>query len=169
MKMRHVIRIVLLTAMLATATGSYADILQGRVVSVADGDTVTVLDDANSQHKIRLMGIDAPEKAQPFGSQSKLSLSSLVFDKQVTVEYSKLDRYGRLVGKIVVDGMDTCLEQIKRGMAWHYKQYEKEQIAADRLLYARAEDQARIEKRGLWRDNNPIAPWQWRRNHRRTK
>ena len=98
--------------------------LNGRVVGVADGDTVTVLDASRQQHKIRLMGIDAPEKRMPYGNRSKQSLSDLIFDRQVQVEYNKKDRYGRTVGKIIVDGVDANLAQIKAGMAWHYKQYQ---------------------------------------------
>jgi len=84
-----------------------ADTLQGRVVGIADGDTVTVLDAGQAQHKIRLMGIDAPEKKQAFGQRSKQHLSDLVFQKQVVVEYSKKDRYGRTLGKILIDGVDA--------------------------------------------------------------
>jgi endonuclease YncB( thermonuclease family) len=95
----------------------HAEMLNGRVVGVADGDTVTVLDASRQQHKIRLMGIDAPEKKMPFGNRSKQSLSDLVFDRQVQVEYNKKDRYGRTLGKIIVDGVDANLAQIKAGMA----------------------------------------------------
>ena len=85
-------------------------------VGVADGDTVTVLDTTNTQHKICLSGIDAPEKKQPFGQRSKQSLSDLVFDKQVTVETDKKDKCRREVGNV-------NLEQVTRGFAWHYKAY----------------------------------------------
>lgn len=99
--------------------------ITGRVVGVADGDTVTVLDSANIQHKIRLSGIDAPEKKQAFGMRSKQSLSDLVYDKHVTVEGENKDKYGRDVGKIILStGPDVNLEQLIRGFAWHYKAYE---------------------------------------------
>lgn len=127
------------------------------------GDTVTVLDDAKRQHKIRLSGIDAPEKNQAFGQRSKESLSDLVFAKTVDVETDKVDRYGRRVGKIWVNGIDANLEQIKRGMAWHYKQYAREQSKEDQREYAEAEDEAREAKRGLWKDVEPVAPWEFRR------
>jgi endonuclease YncB( thermonuclease family) len=97
--------------------------LQGKVVNVADGDTVTVLDEQKTQHKIRLQGIDAPERAQAFGNQSKQSLREMVHGKKVAVDYQKKDKYGRVVGKLMLDNTDVCLEQVKRGMAWHYKQY----------------------------------------------
>ncbi len=145
----------------------HAEILTGRVVGVADGDTVTVLEDAsNIQFKIRLMGIDAPENKQAFGTKSKDYLSALVFNKQVTVEYSKKDKYGRTVGKITVDGVDANLEQVKAGMAWHYKQYQREQTVADRDLYAQTEEDARTAKVGLWNDVDPMPPWDWRKTQK---
>lgn len=165
--MSYFTRIALLAALLLLAHTSDADILLGRVIGVSDGDTVTVLDSRNTQWKIRLMGIDAPEKKQAFGSRSKGSLSALVFNKQVTIEYNKKDKYGRTVGKILVDGVDANLEQIKAGMAWHYKKYEKEQSVDDRSIYAKAEDQARTERRGLWIDAEPTAPWDWRKQQKR--
>ena len=144
----------------------HAGTIEGRVVSVADGDTVTVLDAANVQHKIRLSGIDAPEKAQAFGNRSKESLSGMVFDKPVTVETEKKDRYGRAVGKVLINGMDVNLEQVQRGFAWHYKEYEREQSANDRKLYDFAEKEARTTRRGLWRDAEPLAPWEFRKAKR---
>jgi endonuclease YncB( thermonuclease family) len=137
---------------------SVADTLHGRVVGVSDGDTVTILDAYNKQHKIRLSGIDAPEKAQAFGKKSKESLSEMVFGKSVDVEWDKQDRYGRTVGKIMLGGLDICLEQVKRGMAWHYKQYQNEQSPEDRDAYAKSESQAQDRKMGLWRDPAPIEP-----------
>ena len=146
----------------------HAGTIEGRVVAVADGDTVTVLDADKGQHKIRLSGIDAPEKAQAFGNRSKESLSDLVFSKAVTVETEKKDRYGREVGKVLVNGLDANLEQVQRGFAWHYKAYEREQSANDRKLYDLAESEAKTARRGLWRDADPLPPWDFRkakRNH----
>ena len=139
-----------------------AETITGKVVGVSDGDTITVLDANRTQHKIRLAGIDAPEKAQPFGQRSKEHLSDLVFAKQVSVEFDKTDKYGRTVGKVLVDGVDVNLAQIKAGFAWHYKEYAKEQPAADRESYARAETTARSSTLGLWRDAKPMTPWEWR-------
>src|SRR5438876_6563003 len=149
-----------------------AESLTGRVVRIADGDTITVLDSTNTQHRIRLQGIDAPESHQAFGTQSKKNLSDMIFDKDVTVVYDKMDQYGRLVGKILLEGRDINLEQVKAGMAWHYKEYEREQTPADRELYAKAEDEARKARRGLWVDPEPIEPSQFRREQtaeRRTR
>ena len=138
-------------------------ILDGRVVEVADGDTLTVLDAQKKQHKIRLLGIDAPEKAQPFGQKSKESLSHLAFQKQVQVRSSKKDRYGRTVGQVFVGNVDVCLEQVKLGMAWHYKTYQREQTPEDRVRYDRAESLAREQRVGLWQDHSPIEPSVFRR------
>ena len=148
---------LLLTFNLQAAT------LQGKVVSVADGDTLTVLDDNKTQHKIRLQGIDAPEKAQAFGQKSKQSLNQLVHSKMVTVEFEKKDKYGRTVGKVLLNGTDVCLEQIKLGMAWHYKQYQSEQSKEDRDTYAQAEQTAKAQAAGLWKDKSPTPPWAFRR------
>lgn len=149
-----------------SASLSVAQSLTGRVVRIADGDTITVLDSANTQHRIRLEGIDAPESHQAFGAQSKQSLSQMVFDRDVTVTYQKTDQYGRLVGKITIDGKDINLEQVKLGMAWHYKEYQNEQAPEDRELYAKAEDDARAARRGLWQDANPIEPSAFRKEER---
>lgn len=140
----------------------HAATVDGIVVSGADGDTITVLDADKVQHKIRLAGIDAPEKKHAFGQRSKQSLSDLVFDKAVTVETNKRDKYQREVGKVVVAGLDANLEQVKRGMAWHYKAYEREQSAIDRKAYADAEIEAKAARRGLWTDTEPVPPWEFR-------
>jgi endonuclease YncB( thermonuclease family) len=145
---------------------SFAQTITGKVVRVADGDTVTVLDASNTQHRIRLSGIDAPEKNQAFGNRSKESLSALLAGKTVTVETNKLDKYGRSLGKVMVDGTDANLEQIKLGMAWHYKAYMRDQPAIDRKIYAEAEVEAKAAKRGLWSDAAPIAPWEFRQQQR---
>ena len=150
-------------ALLLFSFGLNAGTIQGKVVSVADGDTITVLDATNTQHKIRLQGIDAPEKAQPFGQKSKQSLSQMVQSKQVTVEYQKKDKYGRTLGKVLHNGTDVCLEQIKLGMAWHYKQYASDQPKEDRALYDQTEQDAKAKKAGLWIDKAPTPPWEFRR------
>ncbi len=154
----------LVCLLLALACTAHAETITGRVVGVADGDTITVLDANKVQHKIRLSGIDATERKQPFGNRSKESLSELAFDKTVNVETSKRDRYGRQIGKVLVNGRDVNLVQVERGMAWFYRQYQREQSPNDRRLYEAAEDAARAGKRGLWRDADPVPPWEFRRN-----
>lgn len=140
--------------------------ITGRVVGVSDGDTITVLVDGHDSVKVRLLGIDAPEKAQPFGAVSKRHLSDHVFGKTVTVETTKKDRYGRVLGRVLVNGADVCLEQIRAGLAWHYKQYANEQPEGLRLSYADAEQQARQGKLGLWGVPNQIPPWEFRHPER---
>ena len=153
-----------------------AESLLGRVVGVTDGDTVTVLDAAKAQHKVRLAGIDAPEKGQPFGERSKENLSRLVFGRDVRVDWRKTDRYGRLVGTVWVVSpdmpcrdkpdcpktLDAGLAQLTVGLAWHYKKYAHEQEPQQRGQYAFAEEEARAKRVGLWKDPNPVPPWEWR-------
>lgn len=143
--------------------------LVGQVVGVTDGDTVTVLDEQKQQHKVRLAGIDAPEKRQPFGQRSKKALSDSVFGKAVSIEWEKLDRYGRIVGKIIVDAKDVNLSQVEAGLAWWYQRYSAEQSVADQRLYALAEDEAKRERLGLWKETEPVAPWDFRKIRRASK
>ena len=157
------------------AFGAQADTLTGRVVSVADGDPITVLDADRQQHKIRLAGIDAPEKGQPFGQKSKECMSDLVYGKEVRVEGDKRDRYGRTVAKVWVTPadcpkcdktLDAGLAMLTVGLAWHYKKYQNEQTPEDRGRYAFAEDEARAKHVGLWADADPTPPWDWRKTNR---
>ena len=118
------------------------------------------------KYKIRLGGIDAPERKQDFSNRSKQSLSDLMFSKLVAVESTKKDRYGRAVGKVLVDGVDANLIQIESGYAWHYKEYEGEQSGSDRRLHESAELNAKAARRGLWCDAEPVEPWDWRKLQR---
>jgi endonuclease YncB( thermonuclease family) len=154
-----------------------ADTLEGKVIKVADGDTITIMDDKGDKHRIRLGGIDAPEKDQPYGNESTQSLLELTSGKTVVIKYEKRDRYRRIIGKVLVDPpgevfcmaldcvkkIDAGLEQVKRGLAWHYKKYQGEQSVEDRETYGEAEVGAREKLLGLWKDNEPMAPWKWRR------
>jgi endonuclease YncB( thermonuclease family) len=149
------------------STASNAGSLTGRVVGIADGDTLTLLDARNAQHKIRLSGIDSPEKGQPFGHACKKSLSDLAYGRVVAVESNKLDRYGRVIGKVLVNSQDVNLEQVRRGCGWHYKKYQNKQILDDRLSYNAAEESAKASKVGLWADNEPMPPWDWRKARRK--
>ena len=135
-----------------------------KVVKVTDGDTVHVLDQANTRHKIRLGGIDAPEKKQIYGDKSTQNLTNLIAGKNVEVEYDKRDRYGRIIGKLIKDGQDINLLQIKHGFAWHYKQYQKEQSSLDRALYSSAENEAREKTIGLWAVP-AVPPWEYRKQY----
>lgn len=133
----------------------------GRVVRVADGDTISVLDRNNTQHKIRLHGIDTPERDQAHGRAAREALSGLVAGKTVGVVALGKDSYGRTDGIVYLDEKDINLAMVASGHAWWYRYYAPN----DRLL-ERTEQQAREGKRGLWADPDPVPPWDWRRQQR---
>lgn len=153
-----------------------ASVLVGRVMRVEDGDTVTILDAASRQQGVALAGIDAPALSQPSGNRAKQNLSALLLDQEVSVAWSATDGSGRLVGKVMVappsspchyqpscpKTLDAGLEQITAGFAWSRQRYAAEQTQADRAGYQQAEFQAKIHRRGLWAEQNPTPPWQWR-------
>jgi endonuclease YncB( thermonuclease family) len=168
----HIKNLVL--PMLLMVSVASAETLTGTVVGVADGDTITVLDAHREQHKIRISGIDAPEKAQPFGQRSKESMSTMVFGKEVDVLWHKHDRYQRIVGKVMVASpdcrasscprtLDVGLAQITVGLAWWYRQYAKEQTPEEAGRYEFAEQEALSKHAGLWSDPHPVPPWDWRK------
>lgn len=128
----------------------------GKVIAVVDGDTLTVLSD-REQFKVRLVQIDAPEKAQPFGQKSKQSLSDLCFGKSATLADQGKDKYRRTLARVTCNGIDANAEQVRRGMAWVYRKYAPK----DSPLYA-VEDEAKAARRGLWADAEPVPPWEWR-------
>lgn len=137
-------------------------VIDGKVINVHDGDTITLLDQYNEKFHIRLQGIDAPELKQSFGSVSQQNLSRLVLGKLVEIYWSKVDKYRRTVGTIMLDGHDVNIEQVKAGLAWHFKKYEDEQPAQDRVTYAAAEQSARAANLGLWQEHDPTMPGDWR-------
>ncbi len=145
-------RFLILLALLASP--AWAD-FTGKVVAVADGDTITVLRD-HVQVKVRLTEIDAPEKKQAFGNRSKESLSAMCFEKTATLADKGKDRYGRTLARVACDGIDANAEQVRRGMAWVYDRY-----VTDKGLYAEQAD-AKAQRRGLWADANPVPPWDFR-------
>ncbi|MGB9150648.1 MAG: thermonuclease family protein [Burkholderiales bacterium] len=154
------------TLLCVFTTGAAQADITGRVVSISDGDTVTVMTENYVPHKIRLSGIDAPEKGQAFGQRSKQNLSDLIYNKAVRVEERTTDRYGRIVGLIWLDDKDICLQQIVDGYAWHFKKYQKSQPQTERILYSQTEIQAREAKKGLWLDADPIPPGDWRKGRK---
>lgn len=156
--MKPIKHLAVFFAALLFCQASLAAVIEGKVVAVADGDTITVLDKSKKTHRIRLAGIDAPEKAQPFGQRSKQHLSDLVYGKNVEVIFDERDHYGRIIGKVMLPSGDVNLAQVRAGKAWHYKRYSKDRA------YAMAEDTAKREGRGLWADKNPTPPWDWRRS-----
>ena len=134
--------------------------LVGRVVKVSDVGPVAVLDCSRTQHKIRLQGIDAPEKNQAYGDAAGRYLSGLVAGKDVRVAWSKRDKYNRILGTVYANGEEVNLEMLKAGYAWHYKKFDSPPA------YAQAESEARAAKRGLGQDKNPIEPEQFRKAKR---
>jgi endonuclease YncB( thermonuclease family) len=130
----------------------------GKVVGLSDGDTFQILREGKAV-KVRLHGIDTPEKAQPFGARAQQYASELVFQQMVTVQIKDTDRYGRLVGEVLLqDGRSVNQELVKAGMAWWYKQY-----APNDTTLAQLEEGARATQRGLWADAHPVPPWDWRK------
>ncbi len=132
--------------------------LVGNVVSVHDGDTITMLDAEKKQHKIRLTCIDAPESNQDFGTRSKQTLSSMTYKKDVSIDIETTDRYGRAVGFVNIGDRIANLEQVKQGMAWVYRKYCKQ------CAYYEAERIARDNRLGLWSQYNPVPPWEFRKD-----
>lgn len=146
--------------------GNKEYVIEGLVVGVHDGDTITVLDKTMAQHKIRLTGIDAPELDQSFGKKSKYSLSDTVYRHQVTVRYEKEDMYGRVLGQVFVDGVDANQKQVDAGMAWAYRTCNKYQICipnADSAPYISHEATAKHSVLGLWQESDPTPPWSYRK------
>ena len=138
-------------------------VITGKVIRVADGDTITILDATNTQNKIRLYGIDAPEKAQDFGNKSREKLASLVAGKNIAVTVMDIDRYGRNVGRINIDGKEVAEEMLKAGMVWLYTAYCK---IPECKHWKELETQAKTAKIGLWSNPTAKEPWLWRKEHR---
>ena len=158
---------ILLLTTLLVSTSTLSDSLDCpcKVVKVTDGDTIHVLDQSKERHKIRLGGIDAPEKKQAFGRRSTKNLAEYVAGKYIEVEYSKRDRYKRIIGKLLLNNQDINLQQVKDGYAWHYKKYQKDQSELDRDLYGAAEIEARNNRIGIWTEK-AIPPWEFRRKRK---
>jgi endonuclease YncB( thermonuclease family) len=136
-------------------------LIVGRVIAIADGDTLTVLDGAKQRHRIRLAEIDAPEKGQPFGTKARENLGSKVFGKAVRVEVVDVDAYHREVGRIYLGERLINREMVQDGFAWDYRAYDKSGE------FGGVEADARRHRRGLWADPHPVPPWEWRREKHR--
>jgi micrococcal nuclease len=154
--------IVILAVMLWLPPGAFSATMTGKVIGIADGDTITILT-GKTQYKIRLYGIDTPEKAQAFGKAAKKHTSTLVAGKTVDVTTYDTDRYGRTVGVVVADGVNVNRSLISEGLAWQYRKYCKASFCDNWL---RLEEKSRTSRIGLWSDTGPVAPWQWRRGAR---
>ena len=164
-------RVFIALLFLFSAVASHAAEIRGRVLSVADGDTVTLLDAQKVQYRICLSGIDAPERGQPFGSRSRQNLQRLVQGREVVASCHKVDRYRRQICTLyarppecpLCDVVDVGGVQLASGLAWWYREYADEQPPAQRMDYEAREHVARSEDPGLWSQRNPVPPREWRR------
>lgn len=140
-------------------------VLNGRVIHIADGDTLTLIDADYQRIKVRLAEIDSPEKAQPYGHRAKQLLVSLALKKTVEVTVVDIDQYGRIVGKVRADGVDINAEMVRQGAAWVYRRHLK------RPELLRDEQEARKQALGLWAlpEKERMPPWQWRHLQRQSK
>lgn len=166
MKRISLVTIFALTLFLSFCQISFAGVITGRVIHVADGDTITVRDASNRKHKIRLYGIDCPESGQEFGKEAARFTTRLASGKMARVTQYDRDRYGRVVGVVLVDGVNVNQSLIENGYAWKYGRYCKEPFCQD---WRRLEERAKGARVGLWTDDAPAAPWDWRRNRRQGK
>ncbi len=157
----HALLSVLFLVVLHTPSVEATDFLfTGKVVAVLDGDTIEVLHNGKAE-RIRLNGIDCPEKKQAFGQKAKQFTSSLTFGKTVMVVPREKDRYKRIVGDVFLpNGVNVSYELVRAGLAWWYRKY------SDDVLLAVLELEAQLERKGLWIDLSPIPPWEWRKPKR---
>lgn len=154
--------LIIFWAVLLGVTVASAQKFAVRVVGISDGDTFTVINQDKLQLKIRIFGIDAPEKGQDFGNKAKQALSDFIMGKVIQIDVQSKDSWGRLISYVYTpEGRDVSLLMLQEGMAWHFVKYD------DTEKYARAEAKARTKKKGLWSQPNPIAPWDYRSGKRR--
>jgi endonuclease YncB( thermonuclease family) len=139
---------------------------------IFDGDSFEFVHDGRA-YQVRLSGVDAPERRQPYADRSRQMLKSKIEDRKVQIEILKLDQYKRLVCKVVLiergTSEDVALSLLENGLAWHFKRYALDQHPEDRQNYARTQDQARSQSKGLWQDSNPVPPWTYREQMREQK
>ncbi len=141
---------------------SHAEKIFGHVIEVTSGDKLTLLDTSLATHKVRLIGIDAPESSQPYSKESQAKLFSLIHGKKVVVITNNRSHSNVLIGKVLLNKKDINLEQIKHGMAWTSYNYAKELSYVDQESYVNSQLQAKNKKLGLWHDSCPIEPWMYR-------
>ncbi len=170
-KFRLLVQTIVFGLLTFGALSAKAVTLEGYIVSISDGDTLTLLVD-RQQHRIRIAGIDAPEHFQPWGNRSRTNLSRYAYSQDARAECYKKDIYGRDVCRVWVKpfdcsscgkSLDVGLAQVREGMAWRDRNHADEQSAEDRASYEGAETMAKLRRFGLWRDTKPVPPWVWRR------
>lgn len=158
--MKRQIRLFIFVFLLLPAL-AFASSFSGKVVGISDGDTISVMRDGKAV-KVRLAGIDCPERKQPFGTKAKQFTSDMAFAKIVTVEVKDVDRFQRIVGEVILpDGRSLNRELVKVGLAWWYRKYSKDETLG------RLEEAARSGKEGLWGDRHPIPPWEFRKQKKK--
>ncbi|MEW6132515.1 MAG: thermonuclease family protein [Pseudomonadota bacterium] len=165
--------LLLASLSLTACSAGNTQVLEGTVTGIADGDTLYVLDAMRKSHKIRLLGIDAPERGQAFGEKSRQSLARLTYRKLVSVDWQGRDNYGRILGRVRVAApecrqtscpktIDANLQQVRSGLAWWNRKFADGQFPGDARVYEKAERAARAARAGLWSERNPVPPWRWR-------
>lgn len=162
MDVMNALRITVITLLIFLAPAAFSDQLTGKVVGISDGDTITIITEQNQSTKVRLAEIDAPEKKQPWGQNSKQALSDLIFSLNVTVDSIGEDRYGRTLGTVFLKKVNINKHMVETGNAWAYEKY-----VHDRNYFA-LQKSAQIRKVGLWSltEEQTVAPWEWRRKQK---
>jgi endonuclease YncB( thermonuclease family) len=138
-------------------------VISARVVGITDGDTIRVLTNDNQLLRVRLRNVDSPEKGQAFGQASKQNLSRYIFGRDVELHVFDIDRYGRALAVVILDGVDINLQQVRDGMAWVYTKYMGESSPDTQARYLSAEAEAKQSRRGFWADPDSVPPWEWRK------
>lgn len=170
--MRRLLHVLLMSAALQAATGTAAENLVGKVAEVVSGDSVIIVTPDGQRHSVRLFAVAAPEPRQPFSGESRRGLAALVQGKRAAIEIVRMDDYGRVIGKLLTipahcatcaPSRDAGLIQIEAGLAWWLRDERKEQTLHDQGYYEYAEFDARTRRLGLWRDESPTPPWEWRK------
>ena len=162
MDVMNALRLTVIALLIFLAPAAYSDQLTGKVVGISDGDTITILTEQNQNIKIRLAEIDAPEKNQPWGQNSKQALSDLIFSLNVAVDATGVDRYGRTLGTVFLKKVNINKHMVEHGNAWAYEKYVRDQN------YFALQKSAQTSKAGLWSlsEDQTVAPWEWRKKQK---
>lgn len=160
---------IALASLASIQSANSKEMIEGLVIRVHDGDTLTIVDRTMKERKIRLTGIDSPELTQRFGDEARISLDSMTNRKDVRVFYEKVDIYDRILGRVIVGDLDANAQQVKTGMAWAYRSCNKYHLCRpnqDSIPHLGSESDAKNTRTGLWQDPSPEAPWDYRKSKR---
>ena len=144
-----------------------SETFKAATIAVSDGDSFVVRGADGARLRVRLAGIDAPERSQPYSAVARRHLNDLLGGRELMLEPIKIDPFGRLVARVDVDGLDPALALLQAGLAWHFARYDRDLPPVLRVRYADAAAVARRERLGLWRVDDPEPPWEFRRRSRR--